>query len=320
MNTSTGRVLRALLDYSLLRSRTEEQPVWEKEIEAGFELTFLNKSDDPYTITGMYFPQFYYVCREWISQKIKMYEAADQEFKGAFIGGLGFSAAVSTKDAYTLLYPHYTAALLAEVPPDTHNNFGIIRHIACYYLWDMESLESPSLTNLLITTSSINHVKKLIDFLWQQDRYLEQYTDDERNKIKSKVVNLWKFTIDHRREEEIAEHIIVLTGYFDSLDETNSKLLLYSTPFAKHYNSFSNILETLNRLKDTGPPIIIAEALESLEFKNHLYDEQQKIIIMLVEWLFENKQPETGESICNKLSFYGHDFLRSTYYKYKRPN
>ncbi len=90
LNSTGGKTLRTLLDYSLRRARTlkaeDNLPRWEEDIKIVFEGTFSRGIIDGFILTGWYFQQFYYLDKKWIINKVKEFSHLQDKEWNAFIG------------------------------------------------------------------------------------------------------------------------------------------------------------------------------------------------------------------------------------------
>ena len=75
LNSTAGKTIRTLLAYSLRRARNlkaeDNLLKWEKEIKVLLEETFNKGIIDGYILTGWYFQQFYFLDKDWITNKVK---------------------------------------------------------------------------------------------------------------------------------------------------------------------------------------------------------------------------------------------------------
>lgn len=332
LNSTAGQVLRGVLDYALRKARienvTDQDAVkWEPIIKDKFESTFQNGIIDSYILIGMYFQQFYFLDKVWVESKVTSFNKLEEKLWLAFMGGLSFTAPGWNRDIYNLLYPHYERALSSKTAIDTHYHHGIIRHITAYYLWDYDTLSAGSLMKQLIEKSDTKNANELIQFLWQQDKHMKNYSEAEQDKIKVKVMQVWKMIAERFEKnkfdetDKTLENLIHLADYMDHLDEANTALILKSIPYITEYSATNGMLEALLRLKEEkagiNTPFFIGNIIEAMPFDEYMHEDQQKMIKELVIYLFENNQRKPAEFLCNKLTIKGYDFLKEIFYRYK---
>ncbi|MDE3212724.1 MAG: hypothetical protein KGM98_05770, partial [Bacteroidota bacterium] len=326
-NTTAGQVLRGLLDYSLRKARIENtDPAlaikWEKEIKDVFESTLEKGILEGYILLGMYLHQFYYLDKPWIETSLKDFYSLEKDKWLAFIGGLNFSSPANTPEMYELVYPHYKKALGVEGAVDSTYRNGIVRHITAYYWWDYDKLDERSLIKELVLKSQPDNVSKLIQFLWEQDKYLTGYTETEQKNIREKTLALWhlmtsRFENDNSDQgNEIIQKLTHLTEYITILNEETAGLLLKSATRAKDYHSVNDLLEILVKQKSNSNAHLVARILEAIQFSEYMHDDQQNLIRELVIFLFSNGQLEVAGFICNKLTIQGYEFLKDVYFQF----
>lgn len=331
LNSSEGKVLRALLDYSLLKARHDKQNLidilWEEDIKILFDATLKKDIIDGYIIEGMYFQQFYFLDKIWITNQVKQHYQLEEKKWRAFIGGFAFGNPPFNKEIYELMYPHYERAIDSHFESKAFSDNGIIRHIVAFYFWGYEDLNGNHLIKKFLGTSKPNLISELIRFVWMQEDYYGTLNSNERIKIEKLILSLWQFILNKYKDTQIEEEKNILSmlpkliTFVSKLDETNSDLIRTTMLLLKEAGHTHNIIEKLSILKDDETQQEtanrIAQILNSMTFRSFYFSEKDnKHLIAIISFLFENQQKDIASQFCNKLMINGNESLREVYLKY----
>ncbi len=330
VNSTSGKSLRALLDYSLHRARNffkyEDKGKWEPEMKYLFEGALQKGITDANILEGMYFEQFYFLDKDWITDQVKKhYKSGEREWL-AFISGFAFGNPPSTKDLYTTFYPHYERAIRNNIKLKNFHNNGLVRHLTAFYFWKYETLSSEKLIFKFLKKSSPDAVKDLIIFIWQQEDYQKSLSELEQHEFRQMILELWKYLADKYENssiEEEQENLAMLANWIVFTPELNviyTKLILQSCKHIDKAFSTHELLENLVILKNKGKPNVaaksIGEIMLSLNFKDSMADFDKDFIKDLVSFLFLHGQKQSAMSFCNKIAYtYQQFFLKEIYEK-----
>lgn len=331
LNSTAGKTLRTLLNYSLRRARNlkpdDNSPKWEKEIKDLLEETFKKGIIDSYIIAGWNFQQFYFLDKDWITIKIhEFYKLEDKEWL-AFMSGFAFGNPPFNKDIYQLFYPHYERAIKNDIQIKGFHNHGIIRHIVAFYFWGFEDLETDGLLKMLFSKGNHTSILEVVNFVWRQEGYLKSLNRGEAKNFEEIIFNLWNYLAQKydnatgEEEQNILAALSNLLVFVSELNETYTKLVLKSSGITdKHFHSHYLIANLIN-LKERGnineSAKHVGEILNSIQFDPYFSYIDNKHIIDLVVFLYENGQKHTADEFCNKMAKQGHEFLIELHNKYR---
>ena len=329
VNSTTGKILRTLFDYSLYRARTlpkrKQKDRWENDVREIFDSVHQRGFLESYTIQGMYYPQFHYLDKEWVTKHIKNNLVADEKLWLAFMGGIAFAHAPYSNTFYQLLYPHYKQAINRKTPLSDKYNSGLNNHIMAFYFYEFEQLNKDGLLYKVIDESDTSEVLSLVRLFWGQKAYLDSLKDEEKPTFRQRIKSLWQLLTEKyknpkdEQEKDIVASLVHLLHYFDILGQDETYLVLKSIPFFKPHSHTNDLVEQLERLKANGVAgevaAFLAEILLAMDFLEYLAGMEQKPILDLVDFLYENGQKEKTNQFCNKISQQGHDFLKDIYKK-----
>ncbi|MBL0200398.1 MAG: hypothetical protein IPP81_09570 [Chitinophagaceae bacterium] len=332
LNSTAGKSLRALFDYSLFRARNlfkhEDKNKWEQEIKSLFEGTLEKGILDGNVLEGMYFEQFYFLDNDWITEQVKQhYKSQDREWF-AFIGGFAFGNPPFNKDLYSIFFPHYERAIENHIGLKGFHNNGLVRHLTAFYFWKYETLSSEKLLFKFLNKGTPDEVGDLINFIWRQEVYQKNLSELQKQEFQQMILELWKYLVDKYEKstnEEEEKNLASLASWIvfaPELSDEYTKLILQSCKHINKIHSTHQLLENLAELKSKGNPNIIAkfvgEIISSLNFNDYISDNDQSFIKDLVSFLFIHGQGQVAEIFCNKLaSVHQQFFLREIYNKYK---
>jgi len=328
LNSTAGKSLRALFDYSLHRARNlfkyEDKGKWEPEMQSLFEETLQKGILDGHILEGMYFEQFYFLDKDWITEQVKQhYKSEDREWL-AFIGGFSFGNPPFNKEIYTLLYPHYKKAIEKNIKIKSFPNNGLVRHLTAFYFWKYETLSSQKLLYSFLNKTSPTEIQELINFIGRQEDYQKSLSEIEQNIFQEMILGLWNYLADKYENSQIEEeqkNLATLVNWIvfaPELNDTYTKLILKSCKHIDKAYSTHELLENLVALKSKGNPNTAAKAVGeiilALNFKDYMADFDEEFIKDLVSFLFARGQNQVAAEFCNKLaSVHQKFFLREIY-------
>ena len=328
LNSTAGKSLRALLDYSLHRARNlfkyEDKGKWEPEMQSLFEGALQKGILDAKILEGMYFEQFYFLDKDWITEQVKQHYKSEEREWLAFIGGFAFGNPPFNKDLYTIFYPHYERAIENNIKLKSFHNNGLIRHLTAFYFWKYETLSSEKLLFKFLNQSTPDAVSDLISFIWRQEGYQKNLSELEQHEFQQMILELWKYLADkyvNSSVEEEQKNLATLANWIvfaPELNDTYTKLILKSCKHIDKTYSTHELLENLVSLKTKGNPNTAAKAIgeiiSSLNFKEYMGDSDKDFIKDLVSFLFAHGQNEVAAEFCNKLaSIHQQFYLREIY-------
>lgn len=332
LNSTAGKMLRTLLDYSLGRARNlkaeDNLPKWEKEIKDLLEETYKKGIIDGYILTGWYFQQFYFLDKDWITDKVKEYYKLEDKEWVAFLSGFAFGNPPFNKDIYQLFYPHYERAIKNDIQIKSFYDHGIIRHIVAFYFWGFEDLQTDGLLTMLFNKGNHTSILEVVNFVWRQEGYLKSLNRGEAKNFEEIIYNLWNYLAqkyENATGEEGQKVLAALSNllvFVPELNETYTKLVLKSSGITdKHFHSHYLIVNLI-KLKDRGNSNESAKhvgvILNSIQIAPYFSSIDNKHMIDLVVFLYENGQKQIADEFCNKMVKHGHEFLIEIHNKYKQ--
>ncbi|MFM2224171.1 MAG: hypothetical protein RJA07_373 [Bacteroidota bacterium] len=331
LNSTAGKSLRALFDYSLHRARNlfkyEDKGKWEPEIQSLFEGTIQKGILDGHILEGMYFEQFYFLDKGWITEQVKQhYDSAEREWL-AFMGGFAFSSAPMKKELYNLFYPHYERVIENNIKLKPFHNNGLVRHLTAFYFWKFETLTSDKLLLKFLNKSTPDGIRDFISFISQQEDYQKSLTEVEQKEFQQLILELWNYLVDKYKDtqnEEEQNNLAMLANWIvfaPELNDTYTKLILHSCNHIDKTYSTHELVENLVALKNKGNPNVVAksigEIISSLNFRDYMADFDKDFLKDLVSFLFVHGQNQVAAEFCNKIAaVHQQFFLREIYEKY----
>ena len=328
LNSIAGKSLRALFDYSLHRARNlfknEDSNKWEKDIKTLFIESMKKGIVDAFIIEGMYFQQFFFLDKEWITEEVKRHYKSDDREWNAFMGGIIFSKPPFNKELYSVFYPHYERLIDNNIQFNDFSNNGLKHHLTAFYFWRYESLSSEGLIYMFINKASVQEVGELIRYISQQKKYYQSLSELEKQEFHELIIELWTYLTnkyENSTNEEEQNNLAALSNWIVFVVELNNNytnLILKSCKYIHQDYSTHRLLESLSVLKTKGNPIIaaksIAEILSSLNFNVYMRDSDQEILKELVSFLFTNGQKKNATDLCNTMAaVHNQFFLRDIY-------
>ncbi len=326
LNSTAGKVVHALLDFSLRNARNnynkDDDVKWEVDVKKIFDDLRNRKIIDLFILQGWYYKQFYYLDKYWVEQFTREYYDLESDLWFAFICGYGYENPMYRKEIFELMLPHFRRFL-----DEKRDNKGILRHFAVYFIWDYTSLDSGSIFTRYLVNCESENIQELIYFLGKQVGYYRNLTDAEKKtRFYMKIISLWEFLLQDKFKKELDANdkfitLLHLTLYFDVLDEISTELIIKSiSGFNKAFDAHV-FLKELFRFTVCKETIKAAENIGKI-FKVMLSEKayplfgDQKVIKDLVLFLYENQQKEIADYICNDYAENGNDFLKEIWDRY----
>lgn len=329
LNSKGGKVLRALLDYSLRIGRTKFEAgviiKWENDAKELFEGIISKGIIDGYILLGWYFPQFYFLDKDWITQRIiTNYGLADKEWR-AYMAGVSLCGPVYNQEIYQILYHHYLRGIKTNTELDGRSyEASLIHHFVAYYFWEFEDLSDTGLLKIFIESSDANALDNLVSILWQQEMYYSGLNEVEKPKLEIQIFELWKILSEKyspptgHEEENFRANLCNLLAFVPVLNETVTELIIDSCNYIdKHFNLL-RLLERLNEIiLTTASPKeavgFLGRILSGLHHFDYLSEDDKELINKLVSFIYVNGEKEVANNFCNRLAKQGYDFLNDLY-------
>jgi hypothetical protein len=328
INSTSGKVLRALFDYSMFRARTltdlDKKEKWEADTKIIFEETLRKGLIDGYILQGMYFQQFYFLDEKWIKEQIKNNINLPENEWRAFMGGLSYGSVPFNKEIYELFYPHYEKVIDTKIELKSRYNHGLIGHLAVFYLWEYEDLSQNRLVMRFLEKSKTNYISDFVLFICQQEEYTDDLNDDERANFDKIILELWSYlSKKYEKSKNIESQKILglLSKFLFFVPQLNEKYVFLTLQSCKHLEKTNYSNEILKNLvpfiEGENPEKVafhIGQIVPNLKFSEHLSEKSKKNIRDLVNFLLKYNQKQVALSICNVMAMtYKQFFLRDIY-------
>jgi len=323
LNASKGKVFIAAINYSLRYARLHCQDTtdrWVNSVESDFT-TRLDKEKEPglefSTVVGWYLPYLSYLNREWVINNInRIFDLdSDKHWEAAFVGHIVQTSTVH-EDLYELLRDngHYEKAISWPFA-DGHAMDKLVQNIAIGYLAGWDSLEDANgLLNKLLQTDNPRLISELVDFMWL-------FRDRADEEIKGKVKPLWKAIIEEigpnlKRGEyrSIASRLGKWLSLVDAIDDDIYELLLISMENMEERRGSGFLIEyLLKHVKKT--PEKVGNLYLTMLNAGTCPDYRKEDIAAIVQALYDSKETEKANRICNIYFSKGFEFLSETFRK-----
>jgi len=335
LNTALGRTVTALVLLALRKARVEDKKGiasdirWSSEFREKYEEILGKKSVEGYTNLGRYMPNFYYLDKEWIKEKIKSLEdETGSKYWEAFINGY-LSIGKVYDDLYELMRQHYQFSFSYNFKEKRDREY-LIHHICIGYLRGHEALDATEgLFRKIIDEWRPEQIREVIGFFWMQRDSLNEKTK-ENEKMKGKIIEFWKLLYDKYKgkdegslspdDKHILSVVSKLSAILPKIDAESYEWLMASAPYVHEDFNSPFFIEYLDELKDKG------DRSETVKYIGNVYlevlnkftpDYDQAHIRSIVEFLYIADGTDSASRICNIYGARGHEFLRSIYEKHQ---
>lgn len=338
LNSAKGRVLSALVNYSLRVARLDNQTAttkWAVKVKDEFTRR-LNRTVEPdprFSLTlGRYLPNLYYLDKRWVESNINQIFPKDIEdhwqatMEGYLLYGKVYSA------IYDLLKNngHYQKAVKTTFR-DKEARKRLIEHLCIGYLLEKEEIEDQSSPfHACLDPWDTEILTEIVWFFWIQREYLvdkeaQEIQTNQQEIIKkqtARIFKFWKYVygilkskgILTENEKKLASDLSRLSCYVKAVDPEILEMMVFSGKYIdKNFNS-SFFLEYLLRLCDVSPSGVGEVYIAMLDNSTPVFD--QKVIRAIVTKLYESGQVDAANKISNIYGGRGVEFLRDIYEHY----
>jgi len=327
LNSSKGRIVRALLSYSLrvarLKLDASESARWPTKVKREFDRRLDRSVDDSLEFSftlGEFLANLYYLNRQWVLDNIDLIfpKENDRHWKAAFSGYL--SQAKFYKEFYDILRrsDHYSKALDTSFE-GRHLQERLIHHVCLAYLEGSESLGDPeSLFEKLLSRWDTDSLSEVIRFFWMQrkDRLQAMQID--------KVLAFWQRVAHYYEEKEdqltidekkLLSSLSKLSVYLEELDDRSLGWLKLTGKYAETGHDTPFLVEQLDRLAATSPRQVADIYIGMLE-TGVFPDYDMSHIVSCVEKLYGAGERDRANAICNLYLSRGFEDFREIFKKH----
>jgi len=336
LNSARGRLLSALVNYSLRVARLNEDREatvrWPENVKTEFTRR-LDRTVEPdlkFSVTlGRYLPNLYYLDKEWLEGNVNRIFPKDSEehwqaaMEGHLLGGRVYD------HLYELLKvnSHYEKAIGTEFR-NREVRKHLVHHLCIGYLVGKEDLDdSNSLLSKCLTEWRTIDVLEMISFFWIQREYIGEYKTENNNEYlavsktgqRGRILDFWRFVYERLKnkvtymddEARIICDLGKLTCFLGRIDDEILSWLKLSARFIeKDFNS-AFFIEYLLRLVDISAHKVSVIYLEMLDYATPIYDKEH--IKSIVTKLYSSGEIENANKICNIYGSRDLEFLRDIY-------
>lgn len=336
LNTPCGKLISSLVNMTLRIARVNDkkgikaEPRWSEEYKNKFDEILGKKIIEAYTSLGRFLPNFYYLDKNWVGEKIEQVSTQkESKYWEALMDGY-LSVGAVDDELYELMKPHYQYGLSHGLK-EKRNQEHLVQHVCIGYLRDQERLDDPSgLFTKIIDAWKHEQLLEIIGFFWMQRDYLRE-ASEENEEIKKKIIEFWKLLYERYKgkDERSLSHedkLILstaseLTALLPSIDEESYKWLMLSAPHVSEDFRSSFFIEYLDEIKDKGYDKEAAKYIGGIYLKmleKVTPDHDKKHIRSIVEFLYNAGAQENANMICNIYGSRGYEFLRDIYEKHAK--
>lgn len=323
INSAKGKVLIAMLQYSLRYAKANELPDgnrWKPEIKEEFTKR-LNKAVDASvefaTVLGMYLPNLFYLDEAWVKGNIDNILPHEDDYtdfwKATFVGFISSSDNFK-KHVYEVLLPHgdYHRALRAELPGDFAQE-RLVQHLSLAYIIGWAKIgDADGLIEALVNEGTAEQIAEIHSYFWREREFV-------KSKYPECVKPLWAAM--HKRfrsEADNSDFNDTIASFADwlslihEIDEDVYPWVELSFKRLEHRRHASSAIEYLADHVAKTPKEVAK--LFQIMLDNDVYpDWEQEHIVKIVKELYSSGDKTTANIICNRYGEKGFDFLRTVF-------
>jgi hypothetical protein len=338
LNSAKGRVLTALVNYSLRVARLGDLAAttkWTGRVKNEFTRR-LNRTVEPdprFSLTlGRYLPNLYYLDKQWVEANLNQIFPKDIEvhwqatMEGYLLHGKVYSV------IYDLLKSngHYQKAIKTTFR-DKEARKHLIEHLCIGYLLEKEEIEDQaSPFHACLDPWDTEILTEIVWFFWTQREYLvdkdaQEIQTSQQDIIKkqtARILKFWKYVYGilkskgtlTENEKKLASDLSRLSCYVKTMNPEALEMMLFSAKYVEKNFNGPFFLEYLLRLCDVSPSEVSEIYIAMLDSSTPVFD--QKVIKAIVTKLYESGQADAANKISNIYGGRGIEFLRDIYEHY----
>jgi hypothetical protein len=334
-HTPSAQLTRALLEYLLRYTRLRiagdmDALAFEQEVElrSAFESLLNREVVEAYMLVGRHLEIFWTLDAAWIRLIMNSWLSHGDRSWLPFMSGLVFENATNRLELYIAAIPHYRRAIRTMEGKDDTYQKSVLRHLILFYLRDYESIEdTTSLNHFAISTMPLVTLQEYNQFLLEQRRFLNDFTEDELAGLQKKILILWRLAVDKytqpttKEEKTLLASFLHLADFFPELDDQSTALFLESVPYSEVTHNQHLLFDDLLRFVNPPPNGLqagfVGRILQKIPY-SYVYQTEQGSLCQLVRFLFENNESSAAKNVCNKVLLNGSEVLKQIYLEYTR--
>lgn len=323
LNNSKGKILMALIQYSLRLARVESKDTerWDNEIKSFFTNQVNSKNENPllYYVLGQFLPNIHFLDENWLFRNFNLLFPIDNKTNlSASMVGYLFHHRRPSKVYFNLFLENNQYKIILENDLELLNvaaKNSFIEQICIAYLYEFNGLNlQHTLIQSLLAKKTENIYSNIIYFFWSPKFPFE-------NKVVHKIAPLWSTIFENSiqlGESEIDKFILSgcckWVNSVSAIDDNIKALLIKSAPHISQQDRYA-VIESLSKHINNEPKKV-GEILLEL-FQNEVSrDISRGKISEMVTILYETGISEIANKICLLHAERGFHFLRDIYIKY----
>lgn len=307
INSDRGKVIEALINYTLYRCRIENKKtedhknVWgelkkffEKELKKTEKLNF-----EFHAIVAQYLPNMLYISKEWVGKnKEKLFSEKNYTNWLAAINGFSYSNYVDGIFEYLVVSGQFHK-ILDSNKLKYENKQRFVKYAGINYLISEES----DAISVLFERWNDEELSHLVWFMWT----LRDKSIDKNQK--KKILQLWKRLSEKLEDnplEKVLSNLSMWIVFLNTIDDQGKQLLMQCAPHSDKNHHTYILVEELKKHVDGDTDAVAEIFLKMLKGVTPDYD--KKHICYIVEKIYKSDQKDLAEQISqhylkNKYSF-----------------
>jgi len=292
LNTTEGKILDAMLNYSLRNYRVVKKE-WDKDIKDYFNKKISEKRYvEVFIILGQYLPQFYTLDKEWTGSNFDLIFPLDnKDILKASISGLFFNSIVYS-NFYSLFKEKGIYKFLLDSWEENSDgtNESLLRHICLGYAEKWEEIQDNSLIKDLLDKNGA--LEEIVRFFWIISNNIKQ-------EYLARVKGLWEYIYEKNKNSNITGKLMQWLRIFNKLDDDLFKFCIGGAKFV-NIHDVHYIVEYLTKYLDSDIEKTGKILLEIVDNVKILSDYRKEDVIRIVEKLYSENKKQLANDICNK--------------------
>jgi hypothetical protein len=327
LNSTSGRILDVLVDFSLLKYRrdigNQKSFIWPERLKEIFDKAVAAKNPDVYIIIGMNYHRFLHLDKEWTIQKIQTFNNLPDSEWILFMNGFVFTPLYIARIDYSILHSHYKRVVNNPELIREFSRPNLRHHLAVILFYNLDQDPYEPIVEKYMLFANPLQVKEFVYYMYNQSSYFKDIEESERNIAKLRIKSIWK-VVSEKYTEDIDEedkkllaslHKLII--FNENIDKDVCDLCLRDIKHINSYGDQNSLIEILHETYLNGDRhevcVNLIRILNGIEFKDYMYNAVDEQLANLIIFVYENNELEAANILCNKLVKKGYDFLTKVF-------
>jgi len=316
INSTKGKLLEAMLQYSLRLARFNRSRVWDADIREVFDTEIqLRPSVELHTLLGLFIGNFLYLDEQWFRKNLlKVFPNTSTDYFQAALTGYLYGSSVYSSN-YQLIKDSSIFHLSLKRWNENIDSVkkSLVKQICLAYLEGWESIDDKNSLIRLLLNENDSHSLVV--------RYIKSFSKVFIPKNRPKIKSLWRYLFDYNKKTNpsLAGELTDWLVFFDELDDDDVYFWCKEgAPYIRSFMETEDFVDNLARLVNSQPRKAGEIFWALIQNPANISDNTADSVTTFVTVLYQKNEKGLADKICNRFGEHGIYFLRELYDKNNR--